>query len=72
MKIFQYAVMAVLLYFGIKWAVREGSRAPDEVARRWFWGYDENGNPVYEDEDDIDVEKTVELSRELHSRARNA
>lgn len=72
MKVLQFAVMAVLLFFGVKWAVREGSRPPDEVSRRWFWGYDELGNPVYEDEDDIDVEKTVELSRELRSRARNA
>jgi uncharacterized membrane protein len=72
MKVLQFAVMAVLLYFGVRWAVREGSRPPDEVARRWFFGYDELGNPVYEDEDEIDVEKTDELNREIRSRARNA
>lgn len=69
MRILQLMVMAAIFAVGIKWAIREGSKPPDEH-RQWIWGYDEFGNPIVEDEEELDVEKTLALNKEISARSR--
>ena len=61
--------MAAIFAVGIRWAIREGSKPPDEH-RRWVWGYDDDGNPIYDDEEDVDVEQTLAINKELSARIR--
>lgn len=69
MRILQLIGMAAIVAVGIRWAIREGSKPQDEH-RQWIWGYDEEGNPIVEDEDEIDIEKTLSLNKELAARSR--
>ena len=50
-----------------RWAIKSGSTPPDEE-RHLLFGVDEDGEPIYED-DDCDIDKTVALWKELHVRA---
>lgn len=61
--------MAAIFAVGIRWAIREGSKPPDEH-RRWVWGYDDDGNPIYDDEEELDVEQTLAINKELSARSR--
>lgn len=71
MRILQLIVMGVIAAVGIRWAIREGSKPPEDVDRQLVIGYTEEGEPVLSD-DDCDVDKTMELWRDLHRKARNA
>lgn len=70
MRILQLMAMAAILAVGVRWAIREGSKPPENEDRQLILGYDENGSPILSD-DDCDVDKTMELWRDLHRRARN-
>ena len=70
MRILQLITMATILAVGIRWAIKEGARPPEEEDRQLILGYDEYGEPILSD-DDCDVEKTMELWRDLHRRAKN-
>jgi hypothetical protein len=69
MRYLQWLVFGAFAVLGLRWAYREGSKPPDEH-RQWIWGYDEEGNPIVSDEDEIDVEKTMALNKELTARSR--
>ena len=71
MRILQLMVMGIIAAVGIRWAIREGSRPPDEEDRQLILGYMEDGSPILSD-DDCDVDKTMELWRDSHRKARNA
>ena len=62
--------MAAIFAVGVRWAVREGSKPPEDEDRQLILGYDENGEPILSG-DDCDVDKTMELWRDLHRKARN-
>lgn len=70
MRILQLMVMGLVMAVGIRWAIREGSKPPEEEDRQLILGYDDDGSPILSD-DDCDVDKTMELWRDLHRRARN-
>lgn len=69
MRYLQWLVFGAFAVLGLRWAYREGSKPPNEH-RQWIWGYDEEGNPIVEDEDEIDIEKTLALNKELAARSR--
>jgi hypothetical protein len=69
MRYLQWLVFGAFAVLGLRWAYKEGSKPPDEH-RQWIWGYDEEGNPIVSDEDEIDVEKTMALNKELTARSR--
>ena len=69
MRYLQWLILCAVAILGFRWAYKEGCKPPDEH-RQWIWGYDELGNPIVDDEDDIDVEKTLALNRELAARSR--
>lgn len=69
MRYLQWLVFGAFAVLGLRWAYREGSKPPDEH-RQWIWGYDEEGRPIVEDEDEIDIEKTLALNKELTARSR--
>ena len=69
MRYLQWLIFAAAAVLGLKWAYKEGCKPPDEH-RQWIWGYDEEGNPILSDEDEIDVEKTMALNKELSARSR--
>lgn len=69
MRYLQWLVFGAVAVLGLRWAYREGSKPPDEH-RQWIWGYDEEGNPILSDEDEIDIEKTMALNKELTARSR--
>lgn len=69
MRYLQWLVFGAFAVLGLRWAYREGSKPPNEH-RQWIWGYDEEGNPIVEDEDEIDIEKTLALNKELTARSR--
>lgn len=70
MRILQLMVMGIIAAVGVRWAIREGSKPPEEEDRQLILGYDDDGAPILSD-DDCDVDKTMELWRDLHRRARN-
>ena len=61
--------MAAIFAVGVRWAIREGSRPPEDVDRQLILGYTEDGSPILSD-DDCDIDKTMELWQDLHRRAR--
>ena len=69
MRYLQWIIFGAIAVLGVKWAYKEGSKPPDEH-RRWVWGYDEEGQPIYDDEEELDVEKTLALNKELAARSR--
>lgn len=69
MRILQLMAMATILAVGVRWAIREGSRPPEDEDRQLILGYMEDGSPIMSD-DDCDVDKTLDLWRDLHRRAR--
>lgn len=69
MRILQLMAMVTIFAVGIRWAIREGSKPPEEH-RRWVWGYDDDGNPIYDEEEEIDVEQTLAINKELSARIR--
>lgn len=69
MRYLQWLILGAVAILGFRWAYKEGCKPPDEH-RQWIWGYDDEGNPIVDDEDDIDVEKTLALNRELAARSR--
>lgn len=69
MRYLQWLIFGAVAILGFRWAYREGSKPPDEH-RQWIWGYDEFGDPIVEDEDEIDVDKTLALNKELAARSR--
>jgi len=70
MRILQLMAMGFMMVVGIRWAIREGSKPPEEEDRQLILGYMEDGSPILSD-DDCDVDKTMELWRDLHRKARN-
>lgn len=70
MRILQLMAMAAIFAVGVRWAIREGSRPPEEEDRQLILGYMEDGTPILSD-DDCDVDKTMALWQDLHRRARN-
>lgn len=70
MRILQLMVMGFIMTVGIRWAIREGSKPPEEEGRQLILGYDDDGSPILSD-DDCDIDKTMELWRDLHRKARN-
>lgn len=71
MRILQLMAMGFLMAVGIRWAIREGNRPPENEDRQLILGYMEDGSPILSD-DDCDVDKTMELWRDLHRKARNS
>lgn len=70
MRYLQWLIFGAAAVLGVRWAYREGCKPPEEH-RQWIWGYDEEGNPIVEDEDDgVDIEKTLALNKELAARSR--
>ena len=69
MRILQLMAMAAILVVGVRWAVREGNKPPEDEDRQLILGYMEDGTPIMSD-DDCDVDKTMDLWRDLHRRAR--
>ena len=67
MRILQLIGMAAIITVGIRWAIREGSKPPDEE-RQLIIGYDEDGNPVVDPE--CDVDGTLDMWHEMYRRAR--
>lgn len=66
----QWLIFGAAVVLGVRWAYREGCKPPKEH-RQWIWGYDEEGNPLLEDEDDdIDIEKTLALNKQIAARSR--
>ena len=70
MRILQLMAMAAIIAVGIKWAIREGSKPPQEEERQLIIGYDEDGVPIYDPE--CDVDKTLEMWHEMSKRTRNS
>ena len=70
MRILQLITMGIIAVVGIRWAIREGNRPPEDVDRQLILGYMEDGSPILSD-DDCDVDKTMALWQDLHRRARN-
>ena len=70
MRILQLIAMAAICAVGVRWAIREGSRPPEDEDRQLILGYMEDGTPILSD-DDCDVDKTMALWQDLHRRARN-
>lgn len=66
----QWLVFGAVAVLGLRWAYREGSKPPEEEDRQLILGYMEDGSPILSD-DDCDVDKTMELWRDLHRKARN-
>jgi hypothetical protein len=62
--------MAAIFAVGVRWAIREGSKPPEDESRQLILGYTEDGEPILSD-DDCDVDKTMELWRDLNRKARN-
>lgn len=62
--------MAAIFAVGVRWAIREGGKPPENEDRQLILGYMEDGSPILSD-DDCDVDKTMELWRDLHRKARN-
>ena len=71
MRILQLMAMGFLMAVGIRWAIREGHRPPEDEDRQLILGYMEDGSPILSD-DECDVYKTMELWRDLHRKARNS
>ena len=53
----------------VRWAIKYGSVQPEEE-RHLLFGVDEDGDPIYED-DDCDIDRTLGLWKELHVSAGN-
>ena len=70
MRILQLVAMGVIAVIGLRWAIREGNRPPEDEDRQLILGYDEEGLPILSG-DDCDVDKTMELWKDLHRKARN-
>ena len=62
--------MGIIAVVGIRWAIREGSRPPEDENRQLILGYMEDGSPILAD-DDCDVDKTIEMWHDMSRRARN-
>lgn len=62
--------MAAIFAVGIRWAIREGSKPPPDEERQLILGYYDDGTPIMS-EDDCDIDKTMELWRDLHRKVRN-
>lgn len=71
MRILQLMAMGFIMVVGIRWAIREGNKPPEDEDRQLILGYMEDGTPILSD-DDCDVDKTMELWRDLHRKARNS
>lgn len=71
MRILQLIGMAAMLAVGIRWAIREGSRPPEDEYRQLVVGYDADGTPILAG-DDCDVDKTMALWRDLNRKGKNA
>lgn len=69
MRFLQLMAMAAILTVGVRWAIREGSRPPEDEDRQLILGYYDDGSPIMSD-DDCDVDQTLSLWRDLHRRAR--
>ena len=66
----QWVIFGTAVVLGVRWAYREGCKPPEEH-RQLVRGYDEEGNPIVEDEDDdVDIEKTLALNKQLAARSR--
>ena len=63
--------MGIIATVGVRWAIREGSKPPPDEDRQLILGYFEDGTPIMSD-DDCDIDKTMEMWRDLHRRARNS
>ena len=59
--------MAAIVAVGIRWAIREGSKPPEEE-RQLILGYDEDGVPIIDLE--CDVEGTLEMWHDMYRRAK--
>lgn len=70
MRILQLIAMGAIFAVGIRWAIREGSRPPEDEDRQLILGYTEDGEPIMSG-DDCDVDKTMALWRDLNRKARN-
>jgi hypothetical protein len=68
MRILQLIGVAVIIGLGLRWAWKEGSKQPEEE-KKLVLGYYDDGEPIISG-DDCDVEKTLDLWRDLHRRAR--
>jgi len=60
MRFLQLVAMGIIAAVGIRWAIREGSKPPEEEDRQLILGYMEDGSPILSD-DDCDIDKTMEL-----------
>lgn len=69
MRILQLVLMSIIAAVGIRWAIREGSKPLEDEDRQLILGYDDEGYPIMSD-DDCDVDKTLDLWRDLHRKAR--
>lgn len=70
MRILQLMAMGFIMVVGIRWAIREGSKPPEDEDRQLILGYTEDGEPIMSG-DDCDVDKTMALWRDLHQKARS-
>lgn len=70
MRFLQLIAMGFIMVVGVRWAIKEGSKPPENEDRQLILGYMEDGSPILSD-DDCDVDKTMELWRDMHRKARN-
>jgi hypothetical protein len=70
MRFLQLVAMGIIAAVGIRWAIREGSKPPENEDRQLILGYTEEGEPIMSD-DDCDIDGTMALWRDLHRKARN-
>ena len=71
MRILQLIAMGIIAVVGIRWAIREGNKPPEDENRQLILGYMEDGSPIMSD-DDCDVDKTLEMWHDMSRRARNS
>lgn len=69
MRFLQLVAMGIIAAVGIRWAIKEGSKPPENEDRQLILGYYDDGSPIMSDED-CDVDQTLNLWRDLHRRAR--
>ena len=70
MRILQLVAMAAIFAVVVRWAIREGSKPPEDEDRQLVIGYDDDGAPILAG-DDCDVDKTMALWRDLNRKGRN-
>lgn len=69
MRFLRIIGIGVAIGLMVRWAIKAGSVPPEEE-RHLLFGVDEDGTPIYEDED-CDIDKTIGLWKEMHVRAGN-